>query len=310
MGTTRTSAASWLIAGTGGTSRTARAVAGALGAAEIHCLSRSGREGALTYSEAYERYPGAEILINTTPVGMFPRVEETPVDLARLPALEGVVDVVYNPLTTRLVREARARGIPGENGLYMLVAQAQLAAEAFTGEHFGPERTEEIWKELLREKRSLVLCGMPGSGKSTLGRLLSERLGRELTDTDEEIVKRAGMSIPEIFRRWGEARFRDLETEVIREVSMTGGRIISTGGGAVLRQENTDALKMNGTLVFLDRPLETLLPTEDRPLADSAGKLRELYRERTPIYASAADLRLPVRGTPEETTELLVEMLK
>ena len=299
-----------LIAGTGGTSRTAAAVAKALGAAQIVCMSRSGRDGALTYEAAYETHGGAEVLIHTTPAGMYPDMDGCAVDLDRLPKLQGLVDVVYNPLTTRLVLEARKRGIPAENGLYMLVAQAVLASEAFTGEPLPPETAEWIYKKLLFEKRSIVLTGMPGSGKSTLGALLAKRLGRTLYDTDAEIVRRAGMSIPELFETKGEAYFRDLESAVIRELSLQGGTIIATGGGAVLRQENVDQLKQNGTLVFLDRPLEALLPTDDRPLADDEAKLRALYAARYPIYAAAADLRVPVTGTPEETANMIWERLQ
>ena len=299
-----------LIAGTGGTSRTAAAAAEALGAAHILKMSRSGRGGALTYAEAYETHGDAEILIHTTPSGMFPDVDGCAVDLKRLPRLEGVVDVVYNPLTTRLVREARAKGIPAENGLYMLAAQAVLAAEDFTGARFGPEVIERICRELSFAKRSIVLTGMPGSGKSTLGALLAEKLGRTFHDTDAEIVRRAGRPITEIFRADGEMHFRDLETKVIRELSLHGGAVIATGGGAVLRRENVDALKQNGTLVFLDRPPEALLPTDDRPLADDAAKLRALYQTRYPIYTAAADVTVPVTGTPEETAKTILEMLQ
>lgn len=299
-----------LIAGTGGTSRTAKAVAQALGAARTVRMSRSGRDGALTYDAAYAEYGGAEILIHTTPAGMYPDVDGCAVDLSRLPRLEGVVDVVYNPLTTRLVREARARGIPAENGLSMLIAQAVLAAEDFTGEAFGDGVTERIFRELCFEKRSIVLTGMPGSGKSTLGAILAARLGRTLYDTDAEIVRRAGMPITEIFAQYGEQHFRDLESAVIRDLSAQGGAIIATGGGAVLRRENVDALKQNGTLVFLDRPLEALLPTDDRPLADNVQKLRALYEARYPVYTAAADVTVPVTGTPEETAETILEKLR
>ena len=299
-----------LIAGTGGTSRTAQAVARALGAAQTVCLSRSGRGGALTYEQAYERHADAQFLINTTPAGMFPDVDGVSADVRRLPGLEGVADVVYNPLTTRLVRESRARGIPAENGLYMLTAQAVLAAEAFTGAEFGPERTEQIYRALLFEKRSIVLTGMPGSGKSTLGALLAARLQRPLYDTDAEIVKRAGMPITEIFRAYGETYFRNLETDVIRELTLRGGAVIATGGGAVLRQENVDALKQNGAIVFLDRDPETLVPTADRPLADDRAKLRALYTARHPIYTAAADLSIAVHGTPEDTAERIMEALQ
>jgi shikimate dehydrogenase len=299
-----------LIAGTGGTSRTARAVAEAMGAAKVLRMSRSGKEDAVSYEEAYEKYASAQILFNTTPSGMYPKPDGMAVDLDRLPELEGVIDVVYNPLTTRLVREARERGIRAENGLYMLVAQAVLAAETFTGMQFGQDVTDGIFAGLVFEKRNIVLTGMPSSGKSTIGRILSEKLGRELVDTDEEIVKRAGMPIKEIFRTKAEKTFRDLETETIQEVSASGGKVLSTGGGAILRKRNVDLLKSNGTVVFLDRPLEALLPSDDRPLADDAEKLRRLYTERLPVYTASADVILQVGGTPEQTTEKLLEKLK
>ncbi len=300
-----------LVAGTGGTSRTAAAAAEALGAARVVRLSRSGREGALTYEEAYETCGDAAFLIHTTPAGMYPDVDGCAVALDRLPRLEGVVDVVYNPLTTRLVQQARARGIPAEGGLYMLTAQAVLAAEAFTGECLGPETAERLYRELLFEKRSIVLTGMPGSGKSTLGAILARRLGRELIDTDAVIVRQTGMPITELFRAKGEAYFRDLETAALREACRTGGRVIAAGGGAVLRPENVDLMKQNGTVVFLDRPLSDLRPTDDRPLADDPEKLRKLYEMRKSIYAASADMTAAVQGqTPEQTAENLLEMLR
>ena len=299
-----------LIAGTGGTSRTAKAVAEAMGAARALCLSRSGRGGAPTYEEAYARYAGAEILINTTPAGMYPDLDGVCADLDRLPRLEAVADAVYNPLATRLVQQARARGIAAETGLYMLTAQAVLAAEAFTGERFAPEVCEGLYRKLLSEKRSIVLIGMPGSGKTTLGKLLAERLGRPLADTDEEIVRRAGMPVTEIFRTAGEGRFRELESAVIREISATGGKVIATGGGAVLRPENVEALRFQGVLVFLDRPCGELAPSAERPLADAAEKIRKLYIERRPVYRAAADLAVPVHGTPGETADRILEVLR
>ncbi len=298
-----------LIAGTGGTSSTAMAVAEDLGAARAVRLSRSGREGAMTYEAACAAYPGAEILINTTPAGMYPDLEGTPIELDRLPGLEGVADVIYNPLTTRLVQQARARGLRAENGLYMLVAQAVLAAELFTGERFSPGTAEQLFHALQAEKQNIVLIGMPGSGKTTLGKRLSEKLGRPLADSDAEIVRAAGLSIPEIFRDYGEPYFRDLESRVIRELSRTGGKVIATGGGAVLRQENVDALKQNGVLVFLDRPVEQLTPTGDRPLADETEKILHLHTARYPIYLAAADRHVSVAGTEEETLRKLLRVL-
>ena len=299
-----------LILGTGGTSRAALAAAKALGAKKALRVSRTGREGAVTYEEAYRACSDADFLINTTPVGMFPNAGESPVDLSRFSRLSGVVDAIYNPLSTRLLLDARALGIPAENGLYMLVSQAMRSAELFTGEPVAESETERIYAALLSEKRNIVLIGMPGSGKSTVGRLLSDKLGRPLVDTDEEIVARAGKPIPKIFAESGETAFRDLETAVIADASRSGGVVISTGGGAILREENLALLRQNGALVFLDRPLEDLLPTADRPLANDAEKIRALYAVRLPLYRAAADLTVPVRGAPEDVAAEIMEKLK
>ena len=299
-----------LIAGSGGTSRTAEAAAASLGAARSVRLSRSGRDGAIPYETAYAELADADFLINTTPAGMFPDLDGCPADLSRLPKLRGVADAVYNPLATRLVREARARGIPAEGGLYMLAAQAAASAERFIGEPIGPETAERLYRKLLFRRQNIVLVGMPGCGKSTLGALLARRLGRRFIDTDAEIVRKAGMPVTELFRTRGEAFFRDLETEALRAAAMTGGNVIATGGGAALRPENVGRMKQNGAVVFLDRPPADLCPSPERPLADSAAKLRTLYETRYPIYAAAADVTVTVRGTPEETAEKVLEMLQ
>ncbi len=299
-----------LILGTGGTSRAAVAAAKILGAKEIVRVSRTGRDGAVTYDAAYRDYTDAGFLINTTPVGMFPNAGKSPVDLSRFPRLAGVVDAIYNPLQTRLLLDARALGIPAANGLYMLVAQAMRSAERFTDEPVGEDVTERIWRELQFEKQNLVLIGMPGSGKSTVGRLLADKLGRPLVDTDDLIVRRAGVPITEIFAKQGEPAFRDLESEVVSGVSQTGGAVISTGGGAILRRENVDALRANGVLVYLDRPVEDLLPTPDRPLADQAEKIRALFAVRAPLYRAAADLTVWVAETPEQTANEIMEKVQ
>ena len=290
-----------LIFGTGGTSRTAMFVAESLGAAEVIRVSRSAREGAVTYEEAASEHSNAQILINTTPCGMYPRVGECPADLRDYPELEAVADAVYNPLRTNLVLAAQQRGIPAEGGLFMLTAQAVRAAELFRGTVYPAGTAEKIYRDLLREKENMVLIGMPGSGKSTVSAALQARTGRPVADTDRLIEEKAGKSIPEVFRKDGEKAFRDLESEVIREVSARSGQIIATGGGAVLRPENTAALKRNGRLILLERPAEELIPTADRPLADTREKLDRLRREREPIYRAASDCTVCTAGAPEET---------
>ena len=278
-----------LILGTGGTSRTAAAVCERLGAKAIFRVSRTGREGSITYEEAYSRHADADVIINTTPCGMYPEIFGCPVDLGRFPRLSGVIDAVYNPLNTSLVLDARAHGIAAGSGLYMLVAQAVLASELFTGTQLDTVKlTNSIFEELYFDKRNIVLTGMPGSGKSTVGRLIAERLGRDFIDTDSVIVERYG-EITELFAHHGEAYFRDLESAVIRELAPLTGKVISTGGGAILREENVAALRRNGGLYFIDRSPEYLIPTADRPLADEKAKIERLYRDRIDTYMDTAD---------------------
>ena len=290
-----------LIAGSGGTSKTAAAVAEALGAARVYRVSRSGRDGLLSYEEAREKHRDAALWINATPCGMFPNAGVSPVDLKDYPALCGVVDAIYNPLRSRLVLQAQKRGVPATGGLYMLVAQAVRASELFLDTVYPEDLTDRIYEEILRRKENIVLIGMPGSGKSTVGRILAGRTGRPLADTDQLVTEKAGKPIPDIFREDGEPAFRDLESSVIRDLAKTGGQIISTGGGAVLRPENVTALRQNGRLFWLDRDPGALVPTDDRPLADTEEKMEQLYLARKPVYRAAADEIIPVTGTPEDT---------
>ena len=292
-----------LIPGTGGTSRTAAFAAEQLGAREIRKISRTGRDGSLTYEEALRDHTDAEIILNTTPCGMYPEPDAQPLPLEPFHRLEGVADVIYNPLRTRLVLDARSRGIPAEGGLYMLVAQAVRASEHFLDTAYPDGLTDRIYEQILRQKENIVLIGMPGSGKSAVGRILAEKTGRSLADTDQLITEKAGKPIPDIFRENGEPAFRDLESEIIRALSKQGGQIISTGGGAVLRPENVTALRQNGRLFWLDRDPEALVPTDDRPLADTAEKMKQLYRVREPVYRAAADEIIPVTGTPEDAAD-------
>ena len=298
------------ILGTGGTSKTALAVCRALGAAEVFRVSRTGREGALRYEEAYERTEPELVLINTTPVGMWPEADGCPLEPGALAGLAGVFDAVYNPLRTRLVLEARARGVPAAGGLYMLVRQAALACALFTGTPVADEQVDRIYDALRRERENLVLIGMPGAGKTTVGRILAQKTGRVFVDSDEEIEGRAGMSIAALFAAQGEAQFRALEAEVVRELAGTGGRVIATGGGAILNPENVRRLKQTGRLYFLDRPLTQLEPTDNRPLGDTAEKLRRLYLERNPIYRAAADEVIPVTGDAQGTQGTVLCVLR
>lgn len=290
------------ILGTGGTSKTAFAVAHDLGAVKIIRVSRSGKDGAITYDELYKKHSDTEIIINTTPLGMYPNTDGVPIDLDKLGAVEGVIDAVYNPLRTRLVSKAIEKGIKAEGGLYMLVAQAVRASEIFLDTEYPIGTTDKIYKKMLSSKENIVLIGMPGSGKTTVGKILAETLDRPLIDTDELIMERTGKQISDIFSEVGESGFRDIEEEVIREkVLPLGGVIIATGGGAILRDSNVEALKQNGKLFFLDRPLESLIPTDDRPLASSADAIKKRYNERYGRYCEVSDIRIDSNCTAVDT---------
>lgn len=292
-----------LILGTGGTSKTARAAAQQLGAAEVYRLSRSGREDAVTYEEARRLHGDAAVLINTTPCGMYPAVEDCPLDPADFPRLEGVVDAVYNPLRTNLVLAARERGIPAQGGLYMLAAQAVYAGALFRGCQAAQADIDLAYRTVLRQVENIVLIGMPSAGKTTVGQLLAHRTGKKFTDTDTLAEQRIGMTIADYFRTSGEEAFRAREQETVAEVSAVGGQIIATGGGAILRRENLTALRRNGLLVFLDRPIEQLTATVDRPLASDREALRRRYEERYALYRAAADVYIKNDGSPEEAAD-------
>lgn len=295
-----------LILGTGGTSRTAKAVCERLGAKEILRVSRCGKEGSITYQDAYENHTDADVIINTTPCGMYPNLFDCPIDLDRFPHLFGVIDAVYNPLNTALVLKARARGLNAAGGLYMLTAQAVLAAERFMDKELDAVKlTNEIYDDIYFSKRNIVLSGMPGSGKSTVGKIVADQLGREYIDTDALIVERAG-EITKIFAEHGEAYFRDLETEVIKELAPLNGKVISLGGGAVLRDENVDVLRHNGEIFFIDRALESLIPTDDRPLADDKAKITALYDARIDRYMTTADYIIDGDCDPDDVADSII----
>lgn len=292
-----------LIPGTGGTSKTAAAVARSLGAAEVYRLSRSGRDGALTYEDARQNHANADVLINTTPAGMYPSVEGCPIDLAVFPQLSGVVDAVYNPLRTNLVLQARSRGIPAEGGLYMLSAQAAYASALFRGCRATQAEIDLAYRTVRREMENLVLIGMPSSGKSSVGQVLAAHLGMAFADSDQLVTQAIGMPISDYFALHGEAAFRDREQAAIASIASTGGQVIATGGGAILRQANVTALRRTGRLVFLDRSPDKLLATADRPLSSDREALRRRYEERYDLYRAAADLHVDGNGTVEETAQ-------
>ena len=285
-----------VILGSGGTSLTARAACRSLGAREIVVVSR---RGPVDYEALYRDHADARVLINTTPVGMYPNNGESAADLGRLPAVEGVLDVIYNPDRTALVLDAEARGIPAAGGLYMLVEQARLAAELFTGRRIPESETARIHAALRAEALNVILVGMPGCGKSTVGSALAARMGRPFVDCDGEIERAAGRSIPEIFAEEGEAAFRALEARVLAEVCREKGRVIATGGGAVLRPENVRAMRQNGRVLFLRRSLDAL-SMDGRPLSSSRAALEAMWQVRAPLYAAAADAEIDNNAAPTD----------
>ena len=295
-----------LILGSGGTSKTAYAVCTELSAKEIVRVSRTASEDAVSYEDACVMHSDADVIINTTPVGMFPRNEGCPIDITAFPNLSGVIDAVYNPLRTVLVREAKKKGINAEGGLYMLVAQAVRACEHFTGGKISDERCNEVYSEILFGKENIILVGMPGSGKTTIGKLIAQKLGRKFVDTDDLIREKCGCEISEIFEKYGEQHFRDIESEVIAEASKETSLVIATGGGAVLRAENADILSQNGRLVFIDADINELIATGDRPLSNTPEKLIKLYDTRFSIYCDRCDIRVKISRNAEENAEKIL----
>ena len=292
-----------LVLGTGGASVTVCAVLRKYGA-EVVTISRSGENN----YENLDRHADARLLVNTTPVGMYPKNGVSPVDLAAFPKLACVLDVVYNPARTALLLQAEKLRIPHAGGLTMLVAQAKRSSEIFLGNTLPDGEIARITKKLASSMQNIVLVGMPGCGKSTVGALLAKRLHRPLLEADAELVKTAGMSIPAIFENESEPGFRRRETATLSELGKKSGAVISTGGGCVTRPENYPLLHQNGTIIWLRRDLDKLA-REGRPLSLGAD-LAAMYAVREPLYASFADFTVDNTGTPEETVDAILEVLK
>lgn len=292
-----------LVLGSGGASNTAVAALKDLGASPV-VISRSGENN---YGNLHLHRDAAAI-VNATPVGMYPNTGISPIDLALFPHLEGVLDVIYNPARTQLLLDAEKLGIPRENGLWMLVAQAKEAAEVFTGGKISDEVIEKIYRRLSHQMKNIVLIGMPGCGKSTIGTLLAEKLGRTLADADEKIISLAGKSIPDIFAQDGEPTFRDWETKALTELGKQSGLVIATGGGCVTQKRNYPLLHQNGYLVWLERDC-SVLPTDGRPLSQ-ANDLGKMYAARKPLYEAFADIRVENTGTPAETVQKILDALE
>lgn len=292
-----------LVLGTGGASVTVCAVLRKHGA-EVVTISRGGENN----YENLDRHGDAKLLVNTTPVGMYPKNGMSPVDLSVFPKLQCVLDVVYNPARTALLLQAEARGIPHAGGLTMLVAQAKRSCDIFLGHTLPDGEIPRITKLLSGSMQNIVLVGMPGCGKSTIGALLSKRLSRPLLEADAELVRTAGVSIPVIFENEGERGFRRRETATLSELGKQSGAILSTGGGCVTQPKNYPLLHQNGTIIWLRRDLHKLA-REGRPLSQGAD-LSAMYAVREPLYARFADFTVDNSGRPEETVEAILEALK
>lgn len=273
-----------LILGTGGTSKTTKAVLEDLKIGKIYLVSRKKTDTTITYAECCNYYNDIDIIVNTTPVGMYPNNDELILDIDNFKKLEAVIDVIYNPIKTKITQAAEKKNIKTINGLYMLVAQAVHASSIFLNEEYNELDTKEIYQKIYKEKRNIVLIGMPSCGKSTIGKYLSEHMNKEFVDTDKLIVDKINMSIKEYIELYQEDAFREIETEVIKEISKRNNLVISTGGGVIKKEINMDYLSQNGEVIFIDRDLEYLKPTESRPLSNNWDDMKKLYEERYPIY--------------------------
>lgn len=297
-----------MICGSGGTCKTVTAVAEYMGAKEILVVSRSKKENAVTYEECI-RHKDVDVVVNASPKGMYPNNGESPLDLSNFPNCKAVVDVIYNPLKTRLLQQAEQLGMKAVNGLEMLVAQAKFAVEHFLSTEIENDKIDQITLELLKQLTNIVLIGMPSSGKTLTGQALCKYIDKTVVDTDAVIVERSGMSIKEMFAQHGETYFRQWEHDVIEEFSKQNGLIIATGGGAIKNEENIQNLKQNGVVMFIDRDLEHLLVTDDRPLSKDTNAVAKLYEERYPLYTKYGDLRVPNNYPMEISQQELDELM-
>lgn len=293
-----------LILGTGGTSKTAEYCAKSMGAKKVIFLSRNGE---INYQN-YHLQKDVEIIINTTPVGMYPNNYDCPINLSVFKGLQGVIDVVYNPNLTLLCFEAEKLKVPHVNGLKMLVAQAKKAKDIFTDTLVLDDEIERVYDKILKEKLNIFLIGMPGSGKSTIGRHLAKKLNREFLDTDSIIIEKAGKSIPEIFKENGEEYFRKLETEVLKEVSSKTGLVIATGGGIVTREENLYPLRSNGICVYIKRDINNLAK-DGRPLSTDAEAVKKLYEQRKDLYKAFSQITVNNDGEISSTVDKIMELI-
>ena len=278
-----------LIIGNGGASAAIQAVVQHESAGSMVIIDVVPGNGAISYDEMFSSHLDAEIIINTSPIGMYPRIGNAPIDISMFHKCEAVLDVIYNPILTRLCFEAQEMDIKRVNGLEMLIAQAKQSVECFLDKSIDDQIIDDIYQDMLRERCNIVLIGMPSAGKTTIGKMLENRMQKEFIDLDDIIIEKAGKSIPEIFEESGEAGFRAIETEAAIEVSKLNNKIIATGGGTIKHKVNMDYLRQNGITIFIDRDVDKLISSDpNRPLSKSTDALEKMHAERLPLYQKYA----------------------
>ncbi len=290
-----------IVLGSGGSSKTVCTVLSDLGAKSVTVISRTGEDNYQNISKHFD----AEIIVNTTPVGMYPQNLQTPINLRDFNCVHAVVDIIYNPLKTKLLLDAENKNVKYANGLTMLVAQAKMSAEIFLDKKIPDSEIEAVLKSIEKQTENIVLVGMPGAGKSTIAKELGKILNRPVFDTDNVIEEKEQKTIPEIFGEYGEEYFRSLETDVTKEAGKKISSVIATGGGIIKKQENFDALRQNGFVVFLNRNVDDL-SLNGRPLSTDRERLKEMYLERYPKYKEIADIEIAVQNSISDTVNIIL----
>ena len=273
-----------LVLGKGGASKAIIAVLHYLQAKQIITVYYKQSNDAITYEQCQKLHNDADVIINTTPVGMYPNLDGCPIDLEHYTNCNAVVDIIYNPIKTKLLLEAQKHNMIAVGGLEMLIAQAKYAVEIFLNTSIPEYKIDDIYKEMLFEKKNVVLIGMPSSGKTTIGAELAKLLHKDFVDIDAQIVSKIGMPISNYFEQYGENAFREIETEVTKEFAGKNNIVISTGGGCIKKPENMLYLSMNGVILLVERDLSKLIVGEGRPLSSSINAIEKMYQERFPIY--------------------------
>lgn len=298
-----------VLLGNGGASQSIQYVLSQRQIASLIIVDTNGTKG-ITYEECYQKHTDAHIIINATPVGTSPNLDDSPIQLDNFTACETVIDIIYNPMLTQFTYQAKKRGIKHVNGLEMLVAQAVYAAQLFLDKQLSANIIHELYQKLHTYMCNIVLIGMPGAGKTTIGNMLAKHLNRQCIDIDEKIEEKTSMSIPTIFHTKGEATFRDIETQVIQEVSTYHHTIIATGGGSVLREINMDRLQLNGCIIFIDRPIDQLHTIDpNRPLLNHTNAIQDLYEKRYPLYKKYAHITISNDQTLENTLQQILNAI-